>query len=86
MTLTSGRITFVESSRPPIPTSITAMSTLSRAKWSNAIAVVISKNDGRIRSIAFAVAADECHHRFFGDHLSVDANALAEIFQVRRRE
>ena len=34
----------------------------------------------------FAVAADECHHRFFGDHLSVDANALAEIFQVRRRE
>ena len=31
---------------------VTAMSTLSRAKWSNAIAVVISKNDGRIRSIA----------------------------------
>ena len=51
ITLSSGRITFVESSRPPMPTSTTATSTSRRAKWSNAIAVVISKNDGCTRPI-----------------------------------
>ena len=46
MTLTRGSITLVASSRPPMPTSSTAMSTFRRAKYSNAIAVSISKKLG----------------------------------------
>ena len=41
---TRGVSTLVESSRPPSPVSITAMSTLCFTNQSNAIAVVISKN------------------------------------------
>ena len=46
ITLTRGSTTFVASSRPPMPTSSTARSTFSRAKCSNAIAVIISKKLG----------------------------------------
>lgn len=43
MTLNSGLIIFVESRRPPKPTSITATSTFSFAKKSNAIPTLNSK-------------------------------------------
>ena len=43
---------FVQSSRPPSPTSMTAMSTCCLAKWLNAMAVVISKKDGWSRSMS----------------------------------
>ena len=46
MMLRQGVIMFVESSLPPRPVSMTAMSTFSLAKKSKAIAVVISKNEG----------------------------------------
>ncbi len=46
MTTTSGATTFVESSRPPIPTSTTATSTAARSMARNAITVAASKNDG----------------------------------------
>ena len=42
----TGTMTFVESKRPPRPTSITATSTPARRNSSNAIAVVASKNVG----------------------------------------
>ena len=48
-----GFTTFVESSLPPRPTSITAKSTFSFAKCVNAIAVVVSKNVDDISSISF---------------------------------
>ena len=44
MTEIKGRRTFVASSRPPRPASMIATSTFFRAKWTNAIAVVASKN------------------------------------------
>src|SRR3989337_203651 len=43
---TRGLLTFVASSLPPSPTSITAMSTFSSAKYKNAMAVVNSKKVG----------------------------------------
>ena len=43
-----GVMIFVESSRPPSPTSITAISTCWSAKYWKAIATVISKKDGLI--------------------------------------
>ncbi len=46
ITATSGWTTFVASSRPPSPTSTTAMSTARRANWRNAIAVMNSKKLG----------------------------------------
>ena len=46
----------VESSRPPRPTSITAMSTAWSAKYLNAIAVNISKYVGSHRARAAALA------------------------------
>ena len=46
----SGLTTFVASSRPPSPVSITATSTSERANQSNAIAVVASKNVAPVRS------------------------------------
>src|SRR5205814_2372249 len=42
ITVTAGTPTVVASSRPPSPTSSTATSTASRAKWSSASAVVAS--------------------------------------------
>ena len=46
MTDNIGVMMFVESSRPPSPTSMTATSTCSSAKYLNAIAVVSSKKEG----------------------------------------
>ena len=46
MTLSIGVMMFVQSSRPPSPTSMTAMSTSASLKYSKAMAVVSSKNDG----------------------------------------
>ena len=50
-----GVITFVLSNLPPKPTSITPMSILQTLKYSNAIATVISKNEGEISSITGAI-------------------------------
>ena len=50
-----GVMTFVLSNLPPNPTSITPMSILHILKYSNAIANVISKNDGENSSIAGAI-------------------------------
>ena len=47
MTDTSGTTTFVESRRPPKPTSTTAYSTPALAKCQNAAAVIISNSVGR---------------------------------------
>ena len=52
---TSGVITFVLSSRPPRPTSITATSTACSAKCLKASAVIASKNVGS--TLAFVAAA-----------------------------
>jgi hypothetical protein len=64
--LTSGRTTLVLSSRPPRPTSITAISAPRAAKSANAIAVVASKKvarrsstRGRSRSVHIATADSE---------------------------
>ena len=73
----------VASRRPPRPVSITATSTSLWAKWSNAIAVVVSKNV-ELAHLGLTLI-DEIHHLLFGDHLAVDAYALAKILQVRRR-
>ena len=51
--LSSGTMMLVESSLPPSPVSITAISTPSLAKKSKAMAVVISKNEGLRSSIKF---------------------------------
>ncbi len=62
--LTSGRTTLVLSSRPPSPTSATAISTPRAAKSAKAIAVVASKKvarrsriSGRRRSVHIATAS-----------------------------
>ena len=49
ITEAKGVIMFVESRRPPSPTSITAISTWLSAKYLKAIATVISKKDGFTR-------------------------------------
>ena len=46
MTQSSGVMMFVQSSRPPSPTSTTAMSTFFSAKYLKASAVVSSKKEG----------------------------------------
>ena len=52
MTAIFGSITFVESSRPPKPVSITATSTFFCLKYQKAMADVVSKNVLSIRRIS----------------------------------
>ena len=56
ITLTRGSTTFVASSRPPMPTSSTAKSTCSRAKYPNPIVVIISKKLGCHGSSLFSTS------------------------------
>ncbi len=84
ITLTSGVTTLVLSKRPPRPVSITAMSTCAPPG---------TTGRPRPRSIrrtkagsveAVAVEFHEARHRVLWDHGAIDADALAEVLQVRR--
>lgn len=79
----SGCTILVQSSLPPSPTSITATSTCSSAKYRNAIAVVNSKKEGcRGSKITFFFYKPD--YIFFRDRLSVYSDTFAEIYEVRR--
>ena len=69
--LTSGVMTLVESSRPPSPTSITAISTACCAKYANDTAVINSKNVACSPnfSAAFATERTVSTKSFFGIRL-----------------
>ena len=84
MTERSGVMMFVQSSRPPMPTSTTATSTASCAKCLKANAVVSSKNEGRSGSKKGTFVLHESHDLFFRNHLSVDADALPEVREMGR--
>ena len=81
---TSGRMTFVASSRPPSPTSTTAISTPASAKARNAIAVVASKNDALLTLGCRpqpARRSDKCSSPIRD---AIDLDPLAEGAEMRR--
>ena len=96
ITVTAGWHTFVESSRPPSPTSSTTASTCRSAKCMSAIAVVSSKNVGRCDGSPLARgrvvhllddgphAIDQRDQLVGRARLAVDGEPLLEPLQVRR--
>lgn len=83
MTDRIGVMMLVQSSLPPKPTSITAMSTLHSSKYLNAIAVVSSKKLGCNGSKNDAHLY-ETDYIFFTYTLSIYPYAFPEILYVRR--
>ena len=92
MTEIKGSTTLVASSRPPIPTSSTAISTATLAKYSKAMAVSISKKLGCHgnfcrRNRSWAADSTRCvdlAELHIGNRLVIHANAFVDAYQVRR--
>ncbi len=89
----AGVMTLVASKRPPSPTSMTAAVTFSRAKISNAMAVVTSKKVGVAARAPLAVSRSIASKRSRGraiedariDGRAVDGDAFLDAIEVRRR-
>ena len=75
---------FVQSNRPPSPTSITATSIFSSAKYRNAIAVVNSKKEGWRGSKKSRSFSTKCTTYSCGYGNAVYTDAFAEIHQMGR--
>ena len=76
--LTSGRTTLVLSSRPPSPTSTTAISAPRAAKSAKAMAVLASKKVAFRSRIERPEPLGPHRHRVLGDGNPVHPDALAE--------
>jgi hypothetical protein len=77
--------TFVASSRPPSPTSTTAVSTPASAMARNAMAVVASKKEGSSRRMSRPEPVGRVQQGVLLDGAAVNADAFPERAQVRRR-
>lgn len=78
----SGVIMFVQSSLPPSPTSIIAISTCCSAKYLKASAVVSSKKEAVKRFEETTFLRYKIDDILLRNHLSIDADTLTEIDEM----